>query len=92
MVVRYLEDPGQIWLCDVFTVVFSPTAYQRLRNGWQRRRRNAGRSLGIVRRHDMVQHPSSSLWWRLPRRSALLGPERPSSAERQDLNSVGTVF
>ena len=35
MVVRYLEDPEQTRLFDVFAGILSPTAYQKLRKGWQ---------------------------------------------------------
>ncbi|WP_397568822.1 hypothetical protein [Schlesneria sp. T3-172] len=33
--VRYLEDPRQTPLFDVFANILSPTAYQKLRRGWQ---------------------------------------------------------
>jgi hypothetical protein len=32
--VRYLEDPRQTRLFDVFANILSPTAYQKLRGGW----------------------------------------------------------
>ena len=38
---RYLEDPGQTRLCDVFADILSPTAYQKLRKGWQHLFRSA---------------------------------------------------
>jgi len=39
--VRYLEDPGQTRLFDVFADILSPTAYQKLRKGWQHLFRSA---------------------------------------------------
>ena len=38
---RYLEDPGQTRLFDVFADILSPTAYQKLRKGWQHLFRSA---------------------------------------------------
>jgi hypothetical protein len=33
---RYLEDPRQYGLLDVFAEILSPVAYRRLTSGWQR--------------------------------------------------------
>jgi hypothetical protein len=41
VVVRYLEDPGQTRLFDVFADILSPTAYQKLRKSWQHLFRSA---------------------------------------------------
>ena len=38
---RYLEDPGQTRLFDVFADILSPTASQKLRKGWQHLFRSA---------------------------------------------------
>jgi hypothetical protein len=40
-VVRYLEDPGQTRLFDIFADILSATAYQKLRKGWQHLFRSA---------------------------------------------------
>lgn len=41
MAVRYREDPRQFRLFDIFADIFSPTAYQKLRKGWQHLFRSA---------------------------------------------------
>jgi len=39
--VRYLEDPRQIGLFDIFADILSPLAYRRLQSGWQHLFRSA---------------------------------------------------
>jgi hypothetical protein len=66
-VVRYLEDPRQTRLFDVFANILSPTAYQKLRGGWQHLFRSA-----ILKRmpaekladhfHPVMRRPTKELY------------------------------